>query len=176
MLFNETKLKGAYVIDIEPHPDNRGFFARTFCMDEFVAKSLDNRIVQCNISYNKKKGTIRGMHYQVAPHEESKLVSCARGCIFDVIIDLRADSATYGQWTAVELCGKNSKMLYIPKGFAHGFQTLRDEVVVCYQMMAFYYPDASRGVRWNDPAFGIEWPLEPFVISERDRQYPDFNL
>jgi len=174
MLFNETKLKGAYIIDIESIPDNRGFFARTFCMNEFAAMSLDNRIVQCNISYNKKKGTIRGMHYQVAPHEESKLVSCARGRIFDVVIDLRADSATYCQWTAVELSGENFKMIYIPKGFAHGFQTLEDETVVCYQMTAFYCPGAARGVRWNDPAFGIAWPLEPLVISEKDRQYPDF--
>lgn len=174
MIFKETKLKGAYIIELEPLEDERGFFARSFCRKEFEEQGLNFSIVQCNLSYNKRKGTLRGMHYQIAPHEEAKLVSCIRGAIYDVIIDLRPNSSTYRQWFAVELTAENYKMLYIPAGFAHGFQTLEGNTVVFYQMSEFYHPECARGVRWNDPAFGIVWPDDIRVISDRDRQYPDF--
>ena len=172
MIFNETKLKGAYVIDIEPLEDERGFFARSFCRKEFEERGLNPCIVQCNISFNKKKGTVRGMHYQAAPHEEAKLVSCIGGAIYDVIVDLRPDSSTYCQWVAVELSSQNHKMLYIPEGFAHGFQTLEDNTEVFYQMSEFYHPECARGIRWDDPAFGIEWPLMEKIISTRDCLHP----
>lgn len=174
MIFKETRLKGAYVIELEPMEDERGFFARSFCQKEFEEHGLNPRIAQCNISYNKKKGTLRGMHYQVAPYEEAKLVTCIRGAIYDVIIDLRADSSSYCQWFAVELSGKNYKMLYIPEGFAHGFQTLEDNTVVFYQMSEFYHPEGARGVKWDDPALGIEWPIKNCIISAKDRQFADF--
>ena len=181
MLFKETRLKGAYTIELEPIEDERGFFARSFCVREFEKYGLNPRIVQCNISYNKKKGILRGMHYQTAPHQEAKIVSCTKGSVFDVIIDLRPDSPTYCQWFAVELTAHcspltaNYKMLYIPEGFAHGFQTLEDETVVYYQMSEFYHPECARGVRFDDPAFGIEWPLTINAISEKDMRYPDFK-
>jgi dTDP-4-dehydrorhamnose 3,5-epimerase len=181
VIFKETKLKGAYVIELEPVEDERGFFARSFCKQEFEKHSLKMNIVQCNISYNRKKGTLRGMHYQVAPHEEAKLVSCIRGTIYDVIIDLRPSSPTYCQWFAIELpahCSRltaNYKMLYIPKGFAHGFQTLEDDTEVFYQMSEFYHSECAKGVRWDDPAFEIEWPFTPSIISEKDRSYPNFQ-
>jgi dTDP-4-dehydrorhamnose 3,5-epimerase len=171
VIFKETKLKGAYVIEIEPIEDDRGFFARTFCQKEFEQLGLNLCIAQCNISINRKKGTLRGMHYQAAPHEEAKLVSCTKGSINDVIIDLRLGSLTYGRWISVELSAENRKMLYIPKGFAHGFQTLEDDTEIFYQMSEFYHPESARGVRWDDPAFGIEWPLEEKVISEKDSAY-----
>ncbi len=171
MIFIETKLKGSYIIELEPIKDERGFFARSFCQKEFEEHGLNLHIAQCNVSYNKKKGTLRGMHYQVAPHEEVKLVSCIRGKIFDVIIDLRTASPTYCEWFAVDLSAEDYKMLYIPKSFAHGFQTLKDNTVVFYQMSEFYYPECARGVRWNDPAFGIEWPLPNPIISRKDRAY-----
>lgn len=174
MVFLETKIKGVFIIDLDRLEDERGFFARTFCAEEFEAHGLSNQFVQCSISFNKKKGTLRGMHYQVAPHPEAKLVSCIRGAIYDVIIDLRKDSSTYCQWFAVELSAENYKMLYIPEGLAHGFQTLEDNAVVLYQMSEFYQPECARGVRWDDPSFGIEWPLAERIISDRDRQYPDF--
>jgi len=174
VLFKETKLKGAYIIEIETAEDERGFFARSFCQKEFEEHGLNFRIVQCSLSYNKKKGTLRGMHYQVAPYEEAKLVSCIRGAIYDVIIDLRADSPTYYQWFAVELTADNYKMVYIPAGFAHGFQTLDDNTTVFYQMSEFYHPECARGVRWDDPAFGIEWPIKNYIISAKDRKFPDF--
>lgn len=174
MIFTETQLKGSFTIDLEPIEDERGFFARSFCQKEFEKHGLNPRIVQCNVSYNKKKGTLRGMHYQVAPYEEAKLVRCIKGLIYDVIIDLRPDSPTYCQWFAVELTAEDYKMLYIPEGFAHGFQTLEEDTVVFYQVSAFYDPESARGVRWNDPAFGISWPDNVSVILERDQQYPDF--
>lgn len=175
MIFQETKLKGSYIIEPERLEDERGFFARTFCQHKFKQLGIDFNIVQCNISFNKYKGTLRGMHYQSAPYEEAKLVSCAKGKIYDVIIDLREDSATYCQWQAIELSDKDYKMLYVPKGFAHGFQTLAEDTAVLYQMSEFYHPESAQGVRWNDPAFGIKWPLSNSVISEKDINYKDFR-
>jgi len=174
MIFTETKLRGAFIIEPERLEDERGFFARTFDQKEFEAHGLNPRVMQCNISFNKKKGTLRGMHYQMAPYQEAKLLCCTKGAIYDVIIDLRKDSATFKQWIAVELTAENRRMLYIPEGFAHGFQTLKDEAEVFYQMSEFYHPESAKGVRWNDPAFGIVWPDDIWVISDRDRRYPDF--
>ncbi len=176
MIFKETRLKGAFVIDLERHEDDRGFFARTFCQKEFEAHGLNPRLAQCNISFNKKKGTLRGMHYQVAPYAEAKLVRCTRGAIYDVIIDLRHDSPTFKKWVAVELTGESRLMLYIPEEFAHGFQTLEDNSEVFYQMSTPYHPQAARGVRWDDPAFGVEWPLESKVISAKDQSYEDCDV
>jgi dTDP-4-dehydrorhamnose 3,5-epimerase len=164
MKFIETRLKGAFIIELELLEDERGFFSRTFCRKEFEAHGLNSNLVQCNISFNKKKGTLRGMHYQVAPYEEAKLVSCIRGVIYDAIIDLRKDSPTYCQWFAVELSAESYKMLYVPEGFAHGFQT-----------SAFYSPECARGVRWDDPALGVRWPLAHPVISKKDINYADFR-
>lgn len=174
MIFKETKLKGAYVIELEPLKDERGYFARGFCQKEFEEHGINVRIVQCNISFNEKKGTLRGMHYQAVPHEEAKIVSCINGAIYDVIIDLRRDSATYCQWIAVELSSDNFKMLYVPVGFAHGFQSLEDNTVVFYQMSEFYHPECASGVKWDDPAFGVKWPINIYIISAKDRQFPDF--
>lgn len=175
MVFTKTKLKGAYIIELEPLKDERGFFARTFCQNDFKKNGLNPRIAQCNISFNQKKGTLRGMHYQVAPYEEAKLVSCTRGSIYDVIVDLRSDSPTYCKWFAVELSDKNYKMLYIPEGFAHGFQSLKDNTIVFYQMSEFYNPESARGVRWDDTMFGIKWPLSNKVISKKDLNYKEFK-
>ena len=174
MIFRETKLQGAYTIELERIKDERGFFARSWCQKEFEEHGLNSLIVQCNISYNEAKGTLRGMHYQAVPYEEAKLVSCIRGTIFDVIIDLRRDSATYCQWVAVELSCDNYRMIYVPEGFAHGFQTLEDNTVVCYQMSEFYYSEYTRGVRWNDKAFGIKWPMDKSIIASKDCQFSDF--
>jgi len=176
MIFTETKLKGAYIIGLEPLEDRRGFFARSFCQKEFEEYGLNPRIVQCNVSLNKTKGTLRGMHYQVAPYQEAKLVSCIRGAIYDVIIDLRPDSTTYCQWIAVELNAEKSKMLYVPEGFAHGFQSLEDNTVVFYQMSEFYHSEFAQGVRWNDQVFGIQWPLPVSLISKKDLSYQDFRV
>jgi len=173
MIFTETELKGAYVIDIEKIEDKRGFFARSWCQREFEAQGLETRVAQCNISYNPKKGTLRGMHYQY-PQGEVKLVHATCGAIFDVIIDLQPESQTYTKHFAAILSSKNKKMLYIPEGFAHGFLTLEDNTEVFYQMSEFYIPEYARGYRWNDPAFDIRWPRNVSVISERDKYYPDF--
>lgn len=175
MLFTPTKLRGAFIIEPEPIEDNRGFFARTFCKNEFAAYDLQTEFVQCSISFNNKKGTLRGMHYQTAPYQEVKLVNCTSGAIYDVIIDLRPKSATYTQWVAVELSAANRRTLYIPKDFAHGFLALEDNTEVFYQIDQFYTPEASCGLRWNDPAFAIQWPEKVTVISTKDRDYPDFN-
>lgn len=205
MIFIETPLKGAYIIELESIEDSRGFFARTFCSREFKAHGLKPDFVQCNLSYNKKKGTLRGMHYQVAPYEETKLVSCVKGSIYDVIIDLRPDSSTYCQWFSVILTPPTTTLkarkelihsfthlpihpsthppihpstahcLYIPEGFAHGFITLEDDTEVFYQMGEFYHPEAARGIRYNDPRFNIQWPIEVEVISEKDKTYPDWE-
>jgi dTDP-4-dehydrorhamnose 3,5-epimerase len=176
VIFNETKFKGAYIIEFEPLEDERGSFARTFCREEFERRGLNSSVAQCNISHNRKKGTLRGMHYQIAPHAEAKLVTCLAGSIYDVIIDLRADSVTYCQWLAVELSGNGRRrMLYVPEGFAHGFQTLEDDSEVFYQMSEFYSPPSARGVRWDDPAFAVRWPEGPRILSERDKNYPDFR-
>lgn len=174
MIFRETGLGGAFIVELEKVEDERGHFARAWCVKEFEAHGISPRLVQCNISFNKKKGTLRGMHYQAPPHEEAKLVRCTRGALYDAIIDLRPCSPTFGEWTAVELSEGNGRMLYVPEGFAHGFQTLEDNTEVFYQMSEFYHPESARGVRWNDPAFGIEWPEDERTISERDAGYPDF--
>ena len=172
MLFTETKLKGAYVVDLEPREDERGFFARSWCAEEFEKLGLNPRLSQCNISFNKKRGTLRGMHYQAAPFPEAKLVRCTMGAIYDVIIDLRPDSPTFKQWFAIELSAGNHRALYIPEDFAHGFQTLVDDTEVFYQMSEFLHPECARGVRWNDPAFGVEWPINDEIISDKDRRWP----
>ncbi len=175
MKFTETKLNGAYLIDISPVNDERGYFARSFCAQEYNKYGLNSRIVQCNISHNHKKGTLRGMHYQINPSEEAKTVLCSKGAIFDVIIDLRISSSTYMKWISVELSEKKYNMLYIPEGFAHGFQTLCDDTVVFYQMSEFYNPQLARGIRYDDPAFNISWPLAVSVISGKDSNYPEFK-
>lgn len=174
MIFKETKLKGAYLVELELAKDERGFFARSFCQKEFQRHSIDFNIVQCNLSFNKENATLRGMHYQSVPYEEAKLVSCIKGKIYDVIVDLRKDSATYCQWYATELSEENYKTIYIPKGFAHGFQTLESNSVVFYQMSEFYHPECARGIRWDDPLFLIEWPSNNQIISSKDRASPLF--
>jgi dTDP-4-dehydrorhamnose 3,5-epimerase len=177
VIFVKTKLEGVYIIEVEKREDERGFFARTFCSHEFEAHGLDPRIAQCSISSNRRKGTLRGMHYQVAPYAEVKVVRCTAGAIYDVAVDLRPDSLTYKQWTAVELTEDNRRAIYIPIGCAHGFQTLVDDSEVYYQTSEFYHPEAAKGIRWNDPAFGIQWPLgEGLILSERDRSYADYAL
>ncbi|HZI25457.1 MAG TPA: dTDP-4-dehydrorhamnose 3,5-epimerase [Chryseolinea sp.] len=174
MIFTETKLKGAFIIDIEPREDERGFFARSWCEDEFKKHGLNARLAQCNISFNKKRGTLRGMHYQVAPFTEAKLVRCTMGGIYDVIIDLRPDSPTFKQWISAELTAENRRALYVPEDFAHGFQTLMDNTEVFYQMSEFYHPECARGLRWDDQAIGVVWRNEPVIISRQDRDYTDF--
>jgi dTDP-4-dehydrorhamnose 3,5-epimerase len=175
MIFLETKLKGAYIIEPEKLLDERGFFARSFCVTEFEKHGLNPRLVQCNISFNLQKLTLRGMHYQKAPCAEAKLVRCTRGAIHDVIVDLRPDSTTFKAHLAIRLDEFNRTMLYIPESFAHGFLTLEDNSEIFYQMSEFYSPQHAAGFRWNDPCFGIQWPLEVAVISERDRTYPDYQ-
>ncbi len=168
MIFTETKLKGSFIIDIEPLEDERGFFARSWDVHKFKQHGLNPRLVQCDVSFNKKRGTLRGMHYQAAPFAESKLVRCTMGAAYDVIIDIRSNSPTFKQWLAVELTAENHRALYIPQDFAHGFQTLVDNTEVFYQMSEFYHPECTRGVRWNDPAFGVEWALPVGSISDGD--------
>ena len=175
MRFIPTSLMGAYIIEPEKLEDDRGFFARVWCQKEFAQHNLDPNIVQSSISFNKKRGTLRGMHLQLPPFAETKLVRCTQGAIYDVIIDLRPDSETYLNWTAVELTSENRKTLYIPKGFAHGFQTLEDNTEIFYQMSEFYSSESARGFRWNDPIFKIHWQEEVTVISDRDRTYPDYT-
>lgn len=175
MIFNETSIQGAYVIEIEKIQDDRGFFGRAFCEKEFDDHEQDFTPVQANIGVNKKKYTLRGLHYQISPHGEKKLVRCVRGSIFDVIVDLRPDSPTYKQWFGIELTSKNYKQLYIPEGCAHGYQTLEDNTEIFYLVSEYYHPEAERGIRWNDPAFGIKWKeTEDIVISEKDRQWSNF--
>ncbi|MGH7278602.1 MAG: dTDP-4-dehydrorhamnose 3,5-epimerase [Candidatus Rokuibacteriota bacterium] len=174
MTFEPTPLPGAWVVEPERHTDHRGFFARTWCAREFETRGLSSRFVQCGISFNKRRGTLRGLHYQAAPHQEVKLVRCTMGAIHDVIIDLRPESPTFMQHAAVTLSAENRTMVYVPEGFAHGFQTLEDDTEVLYQISAPHAPAAARGVRWNDPAFAIPWPPDDRVIAARDRQYPDF--
>jgi dTDP-4-dehydrorhamnose 3,5-epimerase len=177
MRFIETPLPGAWAIELEDLSDERGWFARTFDTDEFEARGLDPTIAQCNVSFNARCGTLRGMHYQAEPHGESKLVRCVRGRIFDVALDLREGSPTRLRWHGVELSEENRLAYYIPAGLAHGFQTLSDDCEVLYQMGHRYVPEAARGVRFDDPAFGIEWPEAPGerIVSDRDRSYPDFR-
>jgi len=173
--FNETPLAGAYVIELNKIGDERGFFARAFCEKEFGERGLATHFVQLNNSLAEKKGTLRGMHYQLAPYAETKVVRCVRGALLDVILDVRPDSPTFCQHFGVELTAENRRMLYVPKGFAHSFITLEDNTETFYFVDEFYAPDQERGVRWNDPKFGIEWPLEPTVISEKDQKHPDFD-
>jgi dTDP-4-dehydrorhamnose 3,5-epimerase len=172
--FTETVLKEAFIIEPERIKDERGFFARTFCRREFEAHGLNPDLLQCNVSFNRKRGTLRGMHFQVAPHAETKLVRCTRGAIYDVIIDLRPQSPTFRRWIAVHLSAENHLMVYVPEEFAHGFQTLQDETEVSYCISEFYSPKRARGVRWNDPAFKIDWPIANPVISVRDQTHPEF--
>ncbi|QNL51722.1 dTDP-4-dehydrorhamnose 3,5-epimerase [Olivibacter sp. SDN3] len=172
MIFTETKLKGAYIIDIKPMEDERGFFSRGYCQQEFKEHQLSIQVAQTNFSFNKKKGTLRGMHLQSAPFEETKLVRCTSGAIYDVIVDMREGSTTYKQWISVELTGHSYRMLYVPEGFAHGFITLKDDTDVTYQVSQFYTPGFEKGYRWDDPAFSIEWPVQPSVISLKDQEHP----
>lgn len=174
MIFRELTLRGAFTIDLDLIVDERGFFARSWCTQEFQANGLDARLVQCNVSYNKVKGTLRGMHYQIAPAAEVKVVRCTSGEIYDVIVDLRPDSPTYKKSLSVLLSAENHRMLYIPQQFAHGFLTLSDNTEVIYQMSECYAPELARGFRWNDPTFGISWPDPVKVNSGKDRSYPDF--
>jgi dTDP-4-dehydrorhamnose 3,5-epimerase len=176
MIFGETPISGAILIELEPLVDERGSFARTFSVDEFAAQGLETRIVQCNTSTNARAGTLRGLHYQVPPYEEAKLVRCVRGAIFDVVVDLRPGSPTYCAWYGVELSAANARMLFVPVGLAHGFQTLEDDTEVLYQMSAEYSSEHARGVRWDDEAFGIEWPpVERRTIADRDASFADFR-
>jgi dTDP-4-dehydrorhamnose 3,5-epimerase len=175
MIFVETTLKGAYVTHLDRVEDERGFFARSFCQKEFLARGLKVDVAQSNISFNNRKGTLRGMHFQLPPKAEAKLVRCTRGAIYDVIVDLRPDSPSFCQWVAVELTADNFAALYIPEGLAHGFQTLQDNSEVFYLMFEFYAPEYASGVRWDDPVFGIQWPLANPILSERDRSYPLFE-
>jgi dTDP-4-dehydrorhamnose 3,5-epimerase len=175
MLFRETEVAGAFEIIPELKCDERGFFARSWCRKEFEAHGLNPRLEQCSISFNLRKGTLRGMHWQAEPFQETKSVRCTQGAIYDVALDLRKNSPTYKKWTAVILSAAKRNMLYIPDGCGHGFITLEDETEISYQISEFYTPESTRGVRWDDPVFGIVWPLPVEVISERDRTYPDFE-
>ena len=175
MLFDETTLHGAYIVRLDPLCDNRGFFARSFCKNEFFDHGLQSDIRQCNISFNRAKGTLRGLHYQAPPKSEAKLVYCTQGSIYDVIVDLRPFSPTYCKWEAVELSADNRRAIYIPENFAHGFQTLEDNSELLYLMFEFYSPELSRGVRWDDPALDITWPLLDPIMSDRDKSYPRYH-
>jgi dTDP-4-dehydrorhamnose 3,5-epimerase len=170
--FRATPLAGLYVVEIEPVKDDRGFFARSFCARDFQDHGLDQTVAQCNISFNEKAGTLRGLHFQAVPHEETRLVRCTRGAIYDVAVDVRPDSRTYLKSFAAELTPQNHRMMFIPRGFAHGFQTLVDHSEVSYLMSEFYHPESARGLRWDDPALGITWPIADLIISDKDRLYP----
>jgi dTDP-4-dehydrorhamnose 3,5-epimerase len=176
MIFTETKLKGAYIIKPEKLEDDRGYFARSFCRWEFLKHGLNSHIVQCSASYNKVKGTFRGMHYQLPPFEEDKIVSCVHGAVLDFIVDLRKDSATFGQCISVELSEENGFMLYIPRLFAHGFLTLQDDTQLFYQMTQYHHPEYAKGFRFDDPAFEIPLPFDPVVISRKDKSYPNIKI
>jgi dTDP-4-dehydrorhamnose 3,5-epimerase len=175
MIFEATKLPGVYAINLERKADERGFFARSWCCREFETNALNPRLVQCSVSFNTSRGTLRGMHYQAPPYPETKLVRCTQGAIYDVVVDLRPNSPAFKQWVAVTLSAENRQMVYVPEGCGHGFLTLEDETEVLYQMSEFYHPESALGVRWNDAAFAICWPGAVKVISERDRLYPDFE-
>ena len=175
MQFHHTRLAGVVEISLDTMTDERGFFARSWCQQEFRARGLNSNLAQCNISFNIHKGTLRGMHYQVPAFPEAKLVRCTKGAIYDVVVDLRPGSSTFTQWIGVRLSAADHSMVYVPEGCAHGFLTLEDEAEIFYQMSEFFHPESARGVRWNDPQFKIEWPGEVKVISERDCSYPDFR-
>jgi dTDP-4-dehydrorhamnose 3,5-epimerase len=174
VIFEPTALSGAFIVEMERREDDRGYFARTWCRREFMQMGLNAELAQSNVSYSRKRGTLRGMHWQVPPHAEAKLVRCTRGAIWDAIVDLRPDSSTYAKYLGVELKAESGRALYVPEGMAHGFVTLEDECEVSYQMSEFYDPDSARGFRWNDPAFGIAWPLGDPILHPRDAAYPDF--
>ena len=174
MEFRQTELPGVYLIEPQRLADERGFFARTFCARELGERGLATEIAQSSVSFNPTQGTLRGMHYQAAPHGETKIIRCTRGAIWDCLIDLRPDSPTYKRWVGERLTADNHKLFYVPEGIAHGFLTLEPDSEVFYEISTFYVPEAARGVRWDDPAFGIEWPGEPRLLSERDRTYPNF--
>ena len=175
MKFTATPVQGAVVIDLEPRQDERGFFARTWCAQEFRERGLTPVISQCSVSFNRRRGTLRGMHFQTAPDEEAKVVRCTAGAIFDVVLDLRRDSPSFRRWFGLDLTAANRRMLYVPEGCAHGFQTLAEDTEVFYQISRPHNPAAEAGVRWNDPAFGIAWPLPPSAVSPKDQGYPDFR-
>jgi dTDP-4-dehydrorhamnose 3,5-epimerase len=175
MIFTETPIAGAYLIDLEKRGDERGFFARAFCRDEFGGRDLETQFVQINNSLSAERGTLRGLHYQLAPAEEVKIVRCIAGALWDVIVDLRPGSSTFGRWFGAELTATNRRMMYAPRGTAHGFVTLADHTETFYMVSAFYAPERERGLRWNDPRFGIEWPVTPIVMSDKDRDRPDFD-
>ncbi len=175
MRFTPTKIAGVWIVDLERREDERGWFARTWCAEEFAKHGLNPRLSQCSVSFNRRRGTLRGMHWQAAPHEEAKLARCLRGALWDAVLDLRPGSATFKQWVGVELSAESGRALYIPEGCAHGFQTLTDDTEVLYFISESWHPESARGVRWNDPAFGIEWPAQAnAILSERDRSYSDF--
>ncbi len=176
MIFTETKLKGAFIIEIQKLEDERGFFGRAWCQKEFEEYGLNPNICQINTSYTKKKGTIRGLHYQVNPYQETKFIRCTRGRIFDIIIDLRPGSPTFMQWIGNELSSANYKMVYVPENFAHGILTLEDNSEIYYPVTQFYTSGAERGIRWNDPAFNIKWPIEVEIVSDKDNSHPDFDI
>jgi dTDP-4-dehydrorhamnose 3,5-epimerase len=176
MIFASTRLEEALLIDIEPVEDERGFFARIWCRHELGARGLDTEIAQESVSYNRLRGTVRGLHFQRSPHEETKIVRCTRGTIFDVIVDLRPRSASYLQWQGFELTAENRRAIYIPKGFAHGFQTLAEHCEIAYQISTLYAPEVAGGYRYDDEAFGIAWPLPPTTMSERDLSWPKFTV
>lgn len=175
MKFTETKLKGAYLIDIDKLEDHRGFFARSWCVNEFADIGLVNNVLQQNISFSKQKGTMRGMHFQIAPYQETKVLRCTRGRIYDVIIDLRPDSPTYKDWFGAELSAENYRMMFVPKDFAHGFLTLEQDCEVTYLVSEVYTPNSERGIRYNDPEIGIAWPGEVVNISDKDKNWPNFS-
>lgn len=172
MKFAQTPLEGAWTVELERIEDDRGFFARSFCQEEFKARGLDPVVAQCSVSFNRRRGTLRGLHYQVKPHEEAKLVRCTRGAIWDVIVDVRENSPTRYKWHAAELSAENCRALYVPQGFAHGFQTLADNSEILYQISEFHHPGSARGLRWDDPTVGITWPIPDPILSSRDRSYP----
>jgi len=174
LIFTPTPLAGVLVVELQRLEDERGFFARSFCQDEFRKQGLDPRLAQCNVSFNRKRGTLRGLHYQAAPREEAKLVRCTQGAIWDVAVDLRRDSPSFKRWHGVELTAENRRALYVPGGCAHGFQTLSDDAEVLYLMSEFYHPEAARGLQWDDPAFAIRWPLPEPILSARDRSFARF--
>ncbi len=175
MKFDPLTLAGSFLIEPEAHVDERGFFARTYCSREFAENGLNENLRQCSISFNSRKHTLRGIHYQLPPHEETKLVRCTRGAAYHVIVDLREESETYLQWSGIELSSENRNLLYVPEGVAHGFVTLADTTEIFYQMSEFHTPACEAGIRWNDPAFNIAWPVQPAVISERDSSFSDFQ-
>ena len=172
MIFTPTQLAGAYFIDVEPRNDDRGFFARSWCMNEFKNHDLNPNLAQCNIAYNIRRGTLRGLHYQAKPYEEAKLIRCTRGAIYDVIVDLRQNSPTLKKWLSIELTDENHRALYVPEGFAHGYQTLVNDTEIIYLVSEFYHPEVEHGIRWNDPAFSIQWPIADPIISIKDQAHP----